>query len=303
MADRSPQRVKMDIYGLQARLMWANERMVEEEYRDMDKTESSEETVAWYIEEGEVSVSYARGSVKATEGEWLLLRAEQGRQHFSGGARLMSLRFHLRLRGGLPLFARRSDVVVTGRRAEALAVVARRLIEAYEAVGAPGIIYIARERLSLVDNFRIEAAFMDWLGGYVDVMESAGEVAEALDERDSRVAKALVLIEDHRMRDKFSEADLARGCGLSVNQLGRLFRRDLGVSPFQYYETRRLELARHALAESSLPIKEVGFELGFSSPPHFSNWFTEHEGFSPRAWRVARQARGLSKPQTRASSA
>lgn len=286
MPPANPSALQLDFYSLQARLMWANERRVEARYLEMPATNSVEETVAWFLIEGEVTVDYGRGErVNARAGQWLFLRAAEGHQRFAPDSRLISVRFLLRLRGGKPLFERRKDRVFDGGRAKALTAAVRPLVAEFERVGAPGALFVIRSRLGLVQNYRIEATFMGWLAAYVEAMEEAGEQATAVGERDARVAKALVLIEDHRMRDKFTEVELARRCGLSVNQLGRVFRADLGVSPFQYYERRRLELARHALADSSLPIKEVAFELGFSSPPHFSNWFTERTGRSPRAWR------------------
>ncbi len=293
--------MKLDFYGLQPRLVWANEREVEPQFLEpgasTDTTRGTRDTIVWYLEAGEVSVTYGQTTVRAEEGQWIFLRAEDGRQRFTAGSRLISLRFHLRLRGGAPLFARLRDVVLAGSQYPRLAKMARALVAEFPRVNALGTLWVARERLSLVDNFRIEAAFMGWLGAYVEAMEAAGETAETIGERDVRVTKALILIEDHRMRDKFSETELARQCGLSVNQLGRVFRREMDMSPFQYYETRRLELARHALAESELPVKEIGFELGFSSSPHFSNWFTERTGASPRAYRAedgtrARDGRG-----------
>lgn len=283
----------LDFYSLQARLMWANERRVEARYLEMQATNSVAETVAWFLEAGEVVVTYgARDRVRAKAGEWLFLRAAEGHQRFAPDSRLISLRFLLRLRGGKPLFARRKDVVAGGAVARELEAAARPLVAEFERVGSPGTLFVARARIGLVDNYRIEAAFMGWLAAYVAAMQAAGEEASAPGERDARVAKALTLIEEHDMREKFSETELARRCGLSVNQLGRVFRADLGVSPFQYYERRRLELARHALADSSLPVKEVAFELGFSSPPHFSNWFAERAEMSPRAWRERRRAGG-----------
>ena len=279
-------RVRMDLLGLQPRLIWANEREVEPRFLETVATGSPKETVVWFLETGEVEVSYARATVRAKAGQWIFLRAEDGRQRFTAGSRVISLRFHLRLRGGKPLFVRSRDLVLEGRRCARLEDTARALVAELERVDEPGTMLVARERFRLMNNFRIEAAFMSWLGAYVEAMELAGETAEMATERDVRVTKALVLIEDHRMRDKFSEAELARSCGLSVNQLGRLFRRERGMSPFQYYETRRLELARHALAESALPVKEIGFELGFSSPPHFSNWFAQHTKTGPRDYRV-----------------
>ncbi|MDF3057121.1 MAG: AraC family transcriptional regulator [Rariglobus sp.] len=290
MANQHLEHSKLDFYGLQPRLIWANERTLAQHFLDMNTTAAADETVAWFIKQGEVTVSYGRGvAAHAGVGEWLLLRAENGRQHFTPGTRLISLRFHLRLRGGKPLFARPRDVVVTGARAERLQQAARNLVEEFERVDAPETVFVARDRIKIVDNFRIEAAFMHWLGRYVDAMLQAGEKPEAVSNRDHRVTKALIWIEDHSMREKFSEAELARRCGLGINQLGRLFRSEQGMSPFQYYEERRMELARHALTDSSLPIKEISFELGFSSSPHFSNWFNARAGMSPRAWRTKKR--------------
>ncbi|MET0263677.1 MAG: AraC family transcriptional regulator [Rariglobus sp.] len=298
---RSPSRTfTLDFYGLQPRLIWANERTLAAEFLDMDHTLATNETVAWFIEKGEVTVSYSHGQkVRAGAGEWLFLRADDGKQHFAKGTRLISLRFHLRLRGGKPLFARARDVVMAGSEVPLLEEAARSLVEEFERVDSPGTVYVARSRLSMADNFRIEAAFMHWLGCYVDAMVVARETPEAASERDPRVTKALILIEDHAMREKFSEAMLAKRCGLGINQLGRLFRREQGMSPFQYYEERRMELARHALKDSVLPIKEAGFELGFSSSPHFTNWFKKRAGVSPRAWRggVKRPARKTEKSE------
>lgn len=279
--------VKVDFYGVQPRLLWANEREVEPQFLKVESTYGGQETVVWFLVEGAVTLTYPQASVRVEKGRWVFLRAENARQQFTRGARLVSLRFHLRLRGGKPLFARRRDVVLEGSDHPLLAATAMALVAESRRVRgqAHGALWVARERLDLVDNFRIEAAFMAWLGAYVEAMEGAGEAAELAGERDERAGKALALIEDHRMRDKFSEPELARRCGLSVNQLGRVFRREMGMSPFQYYETRRLELARHALAESRLPVKEIGFELGFSSSSHFSNWFTERGGVSPRGYR------------------
>ncbi len=277
----------LDFYGLQPRLIWAHERTLTEEFLDVAKTYAAEETVVWFIEEGAVRVTYPRGEeARATAGQWLLLRAEDGRQRFTEGTRLISLRFHLRLRGGKPLFVRGRDVVVSEAEGGKLLVAARGLVREFERVDAPGTVFVVRSRLSMADNFRIESAFMQWLGCYVEAMQAAGEKPEAASKRDARVTKALIRIEDHPMREKFSETQLARQCGLGINQLGRLFRAEQGMSPFQYYEERRMELAREALKASVLPIKEIGFELGFSSSPHFANWFTKRAGVSPRAWRT-----------------
>lgn len=278
-------RLRMDFYGVHPRLVWANERVVEPEFQKSGETRGDTDTVAWLILEGGVKITYKNAHAHAEAGQWIFPRAENGRQRFKAGSRLVSLRFHLRLRGGESLFAPRTDIVLSARDHPELERTARALAAAFARSNALGTLWVARERVNLADNFRIESAFMDWLGAYVDAMEAAGEPPVAIGERDERVVKTLALIEEHRMRDKFSESALARHCGLSLNQLGRVFRKEMGMSPFQYYERQRLEFARHALAESKLPAKEIGFELGFGSSSHFSNWFALKTGTGPRIYR------------------
>jgi len=286
MSKHPKNRVKLDFYSVHPRLVWANERDVEPEFQKAGETRGATDTVVWFIKKGAVTVTYENTKARAREGQWIFLRAENGRQRFEPGSRVISLRFHLRLRGGESLFAPRQDLISPESDQPRLMATARALVTELSRVNALGTLWVARERLGLVDNFRIEAAFMNWLGTYVEAMETFGEKPATLGERDERVIKALTLIEEHRMRDKFSEADLARQCGLSINQLARVFSREMGLSPYQYYEKQRLELAGHALAESKLPVKEIGFELGFSSPAHFSNWFTDRTGLGPRAYRT-----------------
>ena len=279
-------RLKMDFYGVHPRLVWANEREVEPEFQATGGTRGETDTVVWFIEKGSVTVTYKNAVTRAKAGQWIFLRAENGRQKFEPGSRLISLRFHLRLRGGESLYAPRQDLIMAESECPGLMEAARALVAEFARVDASGMLWVARERLALADNFRIEGAFMVWLGAYVEAMEAAGEAPAAAGERDERVVKALTLMEEHRMRDKFSETELAKQCGLSVNQLGRVFRREMGMSPFQYYDRQRLELARHALAESKLPVKEIGFELGFGSASHFSNWFGQRTKAGPRDYRM-----------------
>ena len=127
---------------------------------------------------------------------------------------------------------------------------------------------------------------MNWVAAYVEMMEAMGAIQTNPAERDERINHALSLIEKHPMQEKFSETDLAKNCGLSLNHFARLFQREMGKSAFEYYDERRLELAKHALIDTGMQIKEIAFELGFSSSPHMSNWFKKKAGSNPRNWRT-----------------
>lgn len=78
---------------------------------------------------------------------------------------------------------------------------------------------------------------------------------------------------------------LAAACELSQYQLMRLMKRALGISPQQYVQERRIDLARKLLRESDLPLTEIAFELGFSSQSHFTSAFRALTGHTPKAYR------------------
>ncbi|GHC13429.1 hypothetical protein GCM10007047_33500 [Cerasicoccus arenae] len=287
----------MDFNGIHSRLIWANEREVEAKYLDVGETRGGTDSVVWFIKRGSVEISYRNGVTRATAGQWIFLRAENGHQHFEDGSAVISIRFHLRLRGGKLLYAPARDIVLDVSEHPGLTSSAKALVEANIRVNSTGTLWTSRMKIPLVENFRIESAFMNWLAEYVAALEWAGERPVDSGERDERVVSALAYIEEHRMRDKFTEADLARHCGLSINQLARVFQRETGLSPFQYYESLRLEFAKHAISETELPMKEIAFELGFSSAAHFSNWFTRKVRHSPRAYRLIGSQSNLAWPQ------
>jgi len=75
------------------------------------------------------------------------------------------------------------------------------------------------------------------------------------------------------------------GVGLSYRQLSRHYRSVLGMTPKQYQMQHRIALAQRMLAETSVSITSIAYELGFASSQHFSGQFAMLLGSSPRAYR------------------
>jgi AraC family transcriptional regulator of adaptative response / DNA-3-methyladenine glycosylase II len=76
-------------------------------------------------------------------------------------------------------------------------------------------------------------------------------------------------------------ADLARELGVSDRHLRRAVRAELGVSPVELAQSRRLALARQLLAETALPVTEVAFAAGFRSLRRFNAVFRARCGRAP----------------------
>lgn len=73
--------------------------------------------------------------------------------------------------------------------------------------------------------------------------------------------------------------------GVSQAWLIRLFRKNTGMTPGNYFMHLRLEKAKGLLTDTGESISSVADICGFDSPAYFSNVFTAREGVSPRAFR------------------
>jgi AraC family transcriptional regulator of adaptative response / DNA-3-methyladenine glycosylase II len=91
-----------------------------------------------------------------------------------------------------------------------------------------------------------------------------------------------------------SAEKLARRLGISDRHLRRIFEAQLGVSPLQFLQTRRLLSAKQLLADTRLPVTQVALASGFASVRRFNSAFTAHYGLSPSALRRAGATRDAS---------
>jgi AraC-like DNA-binding protein len=69
-----------------------------------------------------------------------------------------------------------------------------------------------------------------------------------------------------------------------------LFERVLGVTPHQYLVRARLRQAARLLADDSLSITQIAYDVGFGDLSNFVRTFRRAAGVSPRGFRQA--ARG-----------
>ncbi|MCC5843053.1 MAG: helix-turn-helix transcriptional regulator [Verrucomicrobia bacterium] len=276
----------LNLYACQARLVWANERTVEPVHL-RPKTGEEPIQIAWYLLNGQLTLHDRSTRRTVSPGHWIFPSAQLETQEFSPESRILSLRYQLHHRLGGALIAHKHAHVFCDTECPDLETAARALIRLLQPWRSSQTLLIGRERIPLPENFAIESAFYAWLAGAVALLLNAGEPLHVPGEKDPRIARAVDEILTHPMQTPFSEARLARHCGIAVSHLNRLYKAARGKTPYQEYEERRLYLARHALRESALPMKEIAYELGFSSPAHFSNWVRSKTGTSPRALRHA----------------
>lgn len=84
--------------------------------------------------------------------------------------------------------------------------------------------------------------------------------------------------------------DLARQAKLSESRFIALFRQVVGLPPYAYLSTCRLNLAKKRISETSDSIATIAKDLGYSSPQHLATQFRKTFGTTATAYRKATSA-------------
>ena len=99
-----------------------------------------------------------------------------------------------------------------------------------------------------------------------------------------RVLEAIAAI-DRRAEEDFGLGELARAAGLSPFSFIRLFKSETGVTPYRFLLQARIRRAIALLRDTSRPITDIAFDVGFGDLSNFINAFRREIGCSPRQFR------------------
>ena len=94
------------------------------------------------------------------------------------------------------------------------------------------------------------------------------------------VKRALVYIGEHATK-QFSRWQLAEAVNVSEDYLTRIFRREIGLSPWDYLNRHRIYLATSLLRQTTLTINEIASRTGFQDQAYFCRVFKKIKGFPP----------------------
>jgi AraC-like DNA-binding protein len=96
-----------------------------------------------------------------------------------------------------------------------------------------------------------------------------------------------------RPGDAFGLNEAATLSNLSPAYFSRCFARVFGCGFADYAVFYRLHLAAQQVSTTSIPLSTIAYNLGFSSPSHFSARYRDRFGMSPRDYRAAARAASL----------
>ena len=100
----------------------------------------------------------------------------------------------------------------------------------------------------------------------------------------TKIDQARVLIRENLTTDLGLE-QIACQLNMSYSWFRRLFKQYTGFAPAQYLLEIKLQKAKEMLAGSTMPIKEIAYELNFETAGYFITFFKAKTGVSPKVYR------------------
>jgi AraC-like DNA-binding protein len=94
------------------------------------------------------------------------------------------------------------------------------------------------------------------------------------------VKRAVVFLSGHAT-SQISRWQLAEAVNVSEDYLTRIFRKETGLSPWDYLKWHRIYIATNLLRQTGLTINEVASQAGFQDQAYFCRVFKKIKGFSP----------------------
>lgn len=128
-----------------------------------------------------------------------------------------------------------------------------------------------------------ELLYLDVLRRYMQQLPS-GHMGWLAGVKDAEVGRALRLM--HARPDRpWTVEDLAHEVGVSRSALAQRFTEWIGEAPMRYLTGWRIQLAKHLLLQTGLPVAEVADRVGYESEAAFNRAFKRHVGKPPATWR------------------
>lgn len=88
------------------------------------------------------------------------------------------------------------------------------------------------------------------------------------------------LVLTHYRKAEFTDK-LAEMCGYGLHNFRKVFKKEFGMSPYQWLMMKRAENIKYKLSQTYIPFADIIDEFNFSSAAHFSNFCKRFLGDTP----------------------
>lgn len=111
--------------------------------------------------------------------------------------------------------------------------------------------------------------------------------------KETKYSRETVLMKkyiDNHVAGNITLKELGELVYLSESQVIRIFKKDMGTTPYEYILSLKMEQAKLMLRSTSLLVKEIAFQLDFCDEHYFTYLFKQRVGRTPTAYR--KESRG-----------
>lgn len=92
-----------------------------------------------------------------------------------------------------------------------------------------------------------------------------------VDNAAQKIESAKIIMHENVYKDIDPE-ELAMKLGISYSWFRKVFKEYTGYAPAKYFQELKLRKAKQLLIESSMSVKEICYELNYTSTEHFSRY-------------------------------
>lgn len=126
------------------------------------------------------------------------------------------------------------------------------------------------------------SGYVNMLLGYISSYDNASSQAEKETAED--IHQALLFIHENYQNDIRSE-DVAQAINWGYSRFRKVFLQQTGMTPYQYIQETRIKQSKFLIMNTTKPLKEIAYNVGFNNPDYFSTAFRRITGLSPMEFR------------------
>lgn len=97
----------------------------------------------------------------------------------------------------------------------------------------------------------------------------------------STVVKELIMLMNNPENMKKDVAELIKETNYSCSHVNRVFLREVGCTPGQFFRDKKFEYAKTLIGETDMTLTNVAYTVGYENYPHFSTAFKKYTGVAP----------------------
>lgn len=151
------------------------------------------------------------------------------------------------------------------------------------------VLRMIREAFDLSESdfgfeFQIRQRLCDiWLR-LAEIAEQTTWTSGAGSRPSEQIKQMMIYVHEH-YAERISVDDLAQAAHLSKRACFRVFQENLHMTPVEYIQSYRLQIACQLLADEKFSITEIAYRCGMGSSSYFGKVFREAKGCTPLEYR------------------